>query len=92
MVSENYSLNIIIYELVHVKGPENGASDELSKFRLESKTKVNVEKDEYSYVNFVEGMVPIDFWKIRSEIKKGFNFNYNAVLYCECMVKLVEDK
>lgn len=26
---------------------------------------------DFKYVDFVEGVVPVDFWKIRSEIKKN---------------------
>lgn len=56
------------YELKYVQGKNNGAADSLSHLPLEIKSDEN--NNEYSYIDFVEGMIPLDLLKIKIETRK----------------------
>ncbi|XP_060863495.1 uncharacterized protein K02A2.6-like [Metopolophium dirhodum] len=56
------------YELKYVQGKNNCAADGLSRLPLEVKREEN--DNEYSYKNFVEGMIPLDLLKIKIETRK----------------------
>jgi len=56
------------YELKYVQGKNNGAADGLSRLPLEIKS--DESDNEYSYIDFVEGMIPLDLLKIKTETRK----------------------
>ncbi|XP_008190241.1 uncharacterized protein K02A2.6-like [Acyrthosiphon pisum] len=57
------------YELKYVQGRNNCAADGLSRLPLKIKSDEN--DNEYSYIDFVEGMIPLDVLKIKIETRKN---------------------
>jgi len=56
------------YELKYVQGKNNCAADGLSRLPLEVESEEN--ENEYSYIDFVERMIPLDLLKIKKETRK----------------------
>lgn len=56
------------YELKYMQRKNNGASDGLSHLPLELKSDEN--DNEYSCIDFVDGIIPIDLLKIKIETRK----------------------
>jgi len=56
------------YELKYVQGKNNCAADGLSRLPLEITNNEN--DNEYKYIDFMEGMIPLDLLKIKMETRK----------------------